>query len=168
MSLLNNRPVVRSNAPILSIQSNAIKAIPIEINWHSQLPIFASESFLKSVGDEYGWLGGIDNTGEIRCILPYTIIQKLNFRLVRFRVETIPLGDNFAISDEKLFLNSVIYFFGKSSPIVATIFTLLKNDAAMEKYVAEPPSASLRSPNGVLTESIATEPTTSILMNFTF
>ena len=129
MSLLNNRPVVRSNAPILSIQSNAIKAIPIEINWHSQLPIFASESFLKSVGDEYGWLGGIDNTGEIRCILPYTIIQKLNFRLVRFRVETIPLGDNFAISDEKLFLNSVIDYFrstGADIIIPATTNTIFR------------------------------------------
>ena len=83
----------------------------IKINWHSGLPIFASESFLKAVGDEYGWLGGIDSTGELRCILPYTIIRKLNFRLVRFRVETIQLGDNLALSDEKLFLNSVIDYF---------------------------------------------------------
>ena len=36
-----------------------MKATPIEINWHPGLPIYASESFLKAVGDEYGWLGWI-------------------------------------------------------------------------------------------------------------
>lgn len=94
-----------------SCKVNNMKATPIEINWHSGFPIFASESFLKAVGDEYGWLGGIDSTGELRCILPYTIIRKLNFRLVRFRVETIQLGDSIALCDEKLFLNSVIDYF---------------------------------------------------------
>lgn len=101
----------------------------IDINWHSGLPIFASQSFLKAVGDEYGWLGGIDGTGELRCILPYTIIQKLNFRLVRFRVETIPISDGFALSDEKLFLNSAIDYFrsiGADVIIPATTNTIFR------------------------------------------
>jgi len=88
-----------------------MKATPVEINWHPGLPIFASEPFLKAVGDEYGWLGGIDETGNLRCILPYTIIRKAIFRLVRFRVETILLGKELTISAEGSFLNSAVEYF---------------------------------------------------------
>jgi hypothetical protein len=89
-----------------------MKAIPIEINWHPGLSIFASEPFLKTVGDEYGWLGGIDHSGKLRCILPYTIIRKTAlFRLVRFRVETIPLDGELDVQEEKSFLKSVIEYF---------------------------------------------------------
>ena len=77
-----------------------MKAKPVEINWHPGLPIFARESFLKSVGDEYGWLGGFSDNGELRCVLPYTIIRKAIFRMVRFRVETIPLGNGLNIQEE--------------------------------------------------------------------
>ena len=123
---------MKSNAPrkvITFNDKNTMIAKPIEINWHSGLPIFASESFLKAVGDEYGWLGGIDSTGKLRCILPYTIIRKLNFRLVRFRVETIPLSDGLSLSDEKLFLNSVIDYFrsiGADTIIPATTNTIFR------------------------------------------
>ena len=41
-----------------------MKVIPIEIDWHPGLSIYASESFMKTVGDEYGWLGGMDNSGS--------------------------------------------------------------------------------------------------------
>ncbi|HEY8037336.1 MAG TPA: hypothetical protein VIF37_17280 [Methylobacter sp.] len=129
MNALNNRLMVKSNAPSLAVQNNVIKATPIDINWHPQLPIFASESFLQAVGDEYGWLGGIDGTGELRCILPYTIIRKLNFRMVRFRVETVPLGDELSLSDEKLFLNSVVDYFrstGADIIIPATTNTIFR------------------------------------------
>lgn len=88
-----------------------MKATPIPINWHSGLPIFASESFLKAVGDEYGWLGGMDETGKLRCLLPYTIIKKAIFRLVRFRVETIAVDKELSIDEEKAFLNSVVKYF---------------------------------------------------------
>ena len=53
-----------------------MKVIPIEIDWHPGLSIYASEPFLKAVGDEYGWLGGMDEEGNLRCILPFTIINK--------------------------------------------------------------------------------------------
>lgn len=85
-----------------------MRAVSIEIKWHSGMPVFASESFLAAVGDEYGWLGGIDDAGQVRCVLPYTIVRKGILRMVRFRVETIPLGEELEISAERSFLNSVV------------------------------------------------------------
>lgn len=102
---------------------------PIPIEWHSKLPIFASESFLKAVGDEYGWLGGFDDNGGIRCILPYTVIRKAIFRLVRFRVETIFLDKEIDIAEEKSFLNSVVEYFrsiGADVIIPATTNTIFR------------------------------------------
>jgi hypothetical protein len=87
-----------------------MKARRIEIDWHSGLPIFASESFLRAVGDEYGWIGGFDEFEKLRCILPYTIIRKAIFRMVRFRVETISLGEELDIEEERAFLNSAIEY----------------------------------------------------------
>jgi hypothetical protein len=86
-----------------------VKSIPI--NWHINLPVFACERFLKAVGDEYGWLGGFSKPGEPRCVLPYTIIRRSIFRMVRFRIETIPLVPDFKSSEEKVFLNEVVHYF---------------------------------------------------------
>lgn len=88
-----------------------MRATPIPIKWHSELPIFACEPFLKAAGDEYGWLGGIDESGGLRCILPYTIIHKAFIRMVRFRIETILLDGELDVQEEKSFLNSVIEYF---------------------------------------------------------
>ena len=90
---------------------NNLITAPIKINWHPGLPIFASEPFLKTVGDEYGWIGGIDVEGQQRCILPYTVIRRPGFRMVRFRVETIPLQAGFDETEEKSFLNSTVEYF---------------------------------------------------------
>jgi hypothetical protein len=106
-----------------------MKAIPIPINWHSGLPIFASESFLKAVSDKYGWIGGIDESGKLRCILPYTIIQVAMIRMVRFRVETIPLGEGVDIDQEKSFLNGAIEYLrsiGADAVIPATTNTIFR------------------------------------------
>lgn len=84
---------------------------PIDISWRPDLPIFANEAFLKAVSDEYGWLGGFADSGELRCVLPYTIIRKAIFRMARFRVETIPLAIDFDIGEEKIFLNGAIEYF---------------------------------------------------------
>ncbi len=81
---------------------------PVEINWHPRLPIFAKESFLKAVGDRYGWLGGFSEAGELRCVLPYTIVHKAIFRMVRFRVETIPFAPDFGPAEETDFLNGTL------------------------------------------------------------
>jgi len=80
----------------------------IPINWHPGLSIFASEPFLKAVGDEYGWMGGFDGNGELKCILPYTIVHKSIFHLARFRVETIPVDKDLEIEEEKRFLNNAV------------------------------------------------------------
>jgi hypothetical protein len=88
-----------------------ISARLIEICWNPDLSIYASESFLKSVGSDYGWIGGFDDSGKKRCILPFTIIEKSIFRMLRFRVETIAIGDELSIEEEKQFLNSAIHLF---------------------------------------------------------
>ena len=85
-----------------------IQARRVPVNWHEGLPIFASEPFLSSVSDESGWIGGMDDGGRLLCVLPYTVIRKAHIRLVRFRVATIPLTDDFSIADEKEFLNRAI------------------------------------------------------------
>ena len=117
-----------------------MRAMRVEIDWHHGLSIYASEQFLKAVGDEYGWLGGIDNSGKLRCILPYTIIQKAMVRMVRFRVATIPLGDELEVEEEKLFLNNAIKYFhsiGADLIIPAstnTIFRTYPNGAIVAPY----------------------------------
>jgi lipid II:glycine glycyltransferase (peptidoglycan interpeptide bridge formation enzyme) len=85
----------------------------VEINWHPGLPIFACEAFLKTISDEYGWLGGNDESGKLRCILPYTI----------------PIGEGLDVGEEKSFLNSVIEFFrsiGADMIIPATTNTIFR------------------------------------------
>ena len=117
-----------------------MKAKPVEIKWHSGLSIYASAPFLKSVGDEYGWLGGFDDLGELRCVLPYTVIRKAIFRMVRFRVETIPLGADLTIEEEKSFLNSVVEHFGSNGadmiipPSTNTIFRTHPDGAIAAPY----------------------------------
>jgi hypothetical protein len=108
---------------------NDIRASRIEINWHPGISIYASETFLKTVGDEYGWLGGIDESGYLRCVLPYTVIRKATIRLVRFRVETIPLSEPFGTEEEMAFLNSVVEHFrsnGTDMIIPATTNTIFR------------------------------------------
>lgn len=106
-----------------------LRAEPIKIQWHSGLPVFAKEEFLRSVGDEYGWLGGLDQSDTIRCILPYTIVRKMGLRMVRFRVETIACGSELDIHEEKSFLNNVVRYFrtrGADIIIPATNNTLFR------------------------------------------
>lgn len=113
--------------PVLS--DMAIELLRVPIDWHPGLSIFASESFLRSVGDEYGWLGGVDESGTTRCILPYTILRKGFFRMVRFRVETISLGEGLDVDSEKSFLNSAIKYFrsiGGDIIIPATTNTIFR------------------------------------------
>ncbi len=83
----------------------------IDINWNPELPIFASKNFLEAVSDQYGWLGGFDEQGNLKCILPFTIINKFFFKLARFRVETIPKGTELTLDEEKEFLNKVASLF---------------------------------------------------------
>jgi len=98
--------------PVVSrISHGAIKAKPIPIHWDQSMPVFAKEEFLRAVGDEYGWLGGIDESEKLRCVLPYTIVRKTGLRMVRFRVETVACGEGLDIEEEKSFLNNVVKHF---------------------------------------------------------
>jgi len=107
-----------------------MRAIPVAIKWHPALSIYAAESFLRAVGDEYGWLGGIDDSGQLRCVLPYTVIRKATLRMVRFRVETIPLGgERLGVDEERSFLNDVVHYFRSSGAdmiIPATTNTIFR------------------------------------------
>jgi hypothetical protein len=88
-----------------------MRAEPIRINWHPGMSVYASEQFLQAVGDKYGWLGGFDAFGKLCCILPYTIIRKASVQMARFRVETIFIGEELKVEEEKIFLNSVVDYF---------------------------------------------------------
>jgi hypothetical protein len=143
-------------------------AKPIKIDWHPGLSIFASESFLKSVGDEYGWLGGFDDTEKLRCILPYTIVKKAIFRMVRFRVETILLDEVLDANEEKCFLNSAIEYFrsiGADLIIPAstsTIFSTYPDGAIAAPYgsyvidLSQPEETLWRNINRILRQNINT------------
>ncbi|MEW6187418.1 MAG: peptidoglycan bridge formation glycyltransferase FemA/FemB family protein [Thermodesulfobacteriota bacterium] len=81
------------------------------------------------MGDGYGWLGGFDSSGELRCILPYTVIRKAIIRMIRFRVETIPLTEAFTEAEEKAFLNSAADLFrsqGAAMIMPATTNTIFR------------------------------------------
>jgi lipid II:glycine glycyltransferase (peptidoglycan interpeptide bridge formation enzyme) len=62
-------------------------------------------------------------------VLPYTIFRKVIFRMVRFRVETLPMTSDFDISEERAFLNCAIEFIrtmGVDMVIPATTNTLFR------------------------------------------
>jgi len=106
-----------------------MKAVPVEIAWNPELSVYASEPFLKAVGDAYGWVGGVDDSGKLRCILPYTIVKKAFVRMIRFRVETIHLGEELDIETEKAFLDSAVDYFrsiGGDIIIPATTNTIFR------------------------------------------
>jgi hypothetical protein len=90
---------------------DSLRVTPVEINWHPGLSIYASEAFLKSEGGQFGWIGGTDEKESLRCILPYTVIKKAGFRLIRFRTETVPLAGTLTCEEEKSFLTGVVEYF---------------------------------------------------------
>ena len=90
---------------------SSLKANPVSLAWHPGVPIYASEAFLRSDGDPFGWVGGTDDKGRLRCVLPYTVVRKAGFRMVRFRTETIPLAGELDLGEERSFLNDVVEYF---------------------------------------------------------
>lgn len=125
-----------------------LKVAPVPIQWHSGLPIFASEPFLKSLEDEYGWIGGTDTRGELRCVLPYSIIRKPGFRLVRFRVETVSLGKDFTLEEEKSFLDTTVEYFRS---IGADMIIPSNNTALFKIY----PDRALTAPYGTFVNDLS-------------
>ena len=89
-----------------------LAARPVPIRWHAGLPIAqASEASLKSDGGPFGWVGGVNDHGDLVCVLPYTIVRKPGLQMVRFKTATIPLLEELGIEEEKTFLNSVVEHF---------------------------------------------------------
>jgi hypothetical protein len=117
-----------------------MKAVPVAIDWHPGLPVFAAEPVLKAVGDEYGWLGGVDDSGRLRCFLPYTVIRKALVRLVRFRMETVPLDGALDVAEETAFLNgAVAYFRSRGDDVIVpatnnAVFRAYPDDAEAAPY----------------------------------
>lgn len=89
--------------------SLVVEKVPLA--WRPDLPVYASEPFLKSESNEFGWVGGKDNAGTLRCVLPYTIIRRPGLRMVRFRTGTISLFEGISAAEEKSFLNGVVGHF---------------------------------------------------------
>lgn len=118
-----------SMIPTTTEQVGLMTARPIHLDWHPGLPVFASGTFLKAVSNNYGWMGGIDASGKLRCALPYTVIRKGFFRLVRFRVETISLDGSHSLQEERSFLNSCMGYLrsiGSDVVIPATTNTIFR------------------------------------------
>lgn len=95
-------------------QDTVMKAVPVPVRWHPDLPICASKAMLQSVSPEFGWVGGMDDAGKLRCILPYVVLCKPMFRVVRFMEETIPLEGTLEIAEERAFLNDTVSYFRKA------------------------------------------------------
>ena len=106
-----------------------MRASPVEIDWHTGLSIYSSESYLKTVSKEYGWIGGIENSGTLRCVLPYCVMRRSMFRLIRFTCETIVLAGEMGVEDERDFLDHVVEYFrsaGADLIIPATFNSLFR------------------------------------------
>jgi Acetyltransferase (GNAT) domain len=106
-----------------------MRAVEIPARWHEGLSVFACPKFLSAVGDQHGWLGGLDDNDDLRCILPYTVVRRGPLRMVRFRVETLPQGQDLSLAEEKAFLHSVVDFcrtIGADMVIPATTNTVFR------------------------------------------
>jgi hypothetical protein len=150
---------VSNCVPPPDVPLGTIKAEPIKIQWEPSLPVFAKEEFLRAVGDEYGWLGGMDESGSLRCVLPYTVVRKAGLRMVRFRVETIPCGAALDVQGEKSFLNSVVEHFRKAGadviipPTNNTLFRTYPDGASPAPYGSY--VIDLQQPEDVLWRNVA-------------
>src|SRR5262249_4456307 len=90
--------------------AESLKAIPVEVKWHRNLPIYASNAYLRCDGP-FGWMGGIDNSGTLRCVLPYYVIRKPGFHMIRFRTQTISWSGELELAEEKSFRTAVVEHF---------------------------------------------------------
>jgi hypothetical protein len=139
----SSAPVLGDEAATMTPDSGKapIQVRPVPIDWHSGLSVYASEAFLESVGDAYGWLGGFNGAGRLRCVLPFTVLRKAIFRLVRFRVETIPVDGNLDLAEEKSFLNGVV---GHFRSIGADLIIPASTNAVFRTY----PDGAVAAPYG--------------------
>ena len=94
---LNKRDIEKKNLKLISK------------NIKHDLPIFATEDYLKSKSDKYGWFV-TDN-----FILPFTIETKLIFKRLIFTTDTIYLNKSLTTFEEKEFLNEITIYCKENS-----------------------------------------------------
>jgi hypothetical protein len=87
-----------------------MKVNEIDFPWDVSYSIFASSSYLRTIGEKYGWIGGFIND-ELTFVLPYAIRNKLIFKSLVFTTDTIYLSPEKKIDQEKEYLNEVVYYF---------------------------------------------------------
>ena len=133
-----------------------MRASRVDIRWRPELPIYASEEFLQSEGGEYGWVGGTNNEGQLLCVLPYAVIRKPGFRMIRFRTGTLPLEGELSPAEEKSFLNNVVEHFRSTG---ADMIIPSSNHAIFREY----PDGADFGPYGTLVNSL--EKTEEALMS---
>jgi len=111
----------------------------VKIDWTPELSIYASEKFLETVSNEYGWVGGYDN-GKLICILPYSVIRKAIFCLVRFPTQTIFMQGGADQATESEFLKKAVNYFKNLGtdviipPMVNTVFSTFPDGAMAAPY----------------------------------
>lgn len=127
------RPIecLSASDTLIASATHLLQAEPVPIHWDPSLPVFAKEEFLRAVGADYGWLGGFDESGILRCVLPYTIVHEGMLRLVRFRTATIPWERVLEAAEEQSFLNSVVQHFRK---LGADLIIPASNNAIFRSY----------------------------------
>lgn len=82
----------------------------IDFLWNKNFSIFASEAYLRTIGTQYGWIGGFIND-KLSFVLPYAIKSKLIFKSLVFTTDTIYYSFDIDVDQEKKFLNGVIQYF---------------------------------------------------------
>ena len=136
---------------MLTTRRPHIAAVKLDINWHPGLSIYASEKFLKAVSDEYGWVGGTDDQGELRCVLPYTVIRKAGCQMIRFRTETLPVLAELDQVEERAFLDGVIEYFRETG---ADMIIPSGNGAVFRAY----PQDAMAAPYGTFLQTLDQTP----------
>lgn len=130
------------------MEAGRLRVEPVPVAWQPALPVFASGPFLASLSDERGWIGGVDPDGRLRCVLPYVIIRKGVFRMVRFPVETIDLCGDLTVDMERQFLGEAVRHLGQSGADVIVPATF---NSVFRTY----PQGAIAAPYGTLLIDLA-------------
>ena len=91
----------------MKLDTNDIKKENIKLlrkNDSKDLPVFATENYLKSKSNDYGWFV------TDGFLLPFTIDKKLIFKRLIFTTDTIYLNKELTTIEEKEFLNDVVAY----------------------------------------------------------
>jgi hypothetical protein len=125
-----------------------LRVAAVDPHWHVGLPIYACREYLELDGSQAGWVGGTDQNGELRCVLPFYVIRKPGFQLVRFRTQTIALAGELGLEEEKAFLSGVVGYFRSSG---ADLIIPSGNTAIFRVY----PDGAVAAPYGTFIKDLS-------------